>query len=322
MNISHILLSMSLAICFSGTSQAQLSAYGSAANVNGVEISNAILERNFEEYQRENDVNIAAIRYPDRIIEMRRDVLDQLIDQELVWQVVQARDLVASPEETETSVEDVRAQFDTEDEFLQRITIDGFTLDSYHTHAERVVSVSNYMQKISSHAAVSSEEVHEFYVNNPDKLQLPETVRARHILLKVHPNANTDTRESVQQRMDSITEQLAGGADFSTLAVRFSEDSSASQGGDLGYFQHGQMVKPFDDAVFALSVGETSNVVRTVYGLHLIKLEDRQPSQMVAEEAAAEQIYAYLLEVKQREAIRDELSTLRANADIDIWKPQ
>ena len=321
MKIRVSLLVACLSFCLCSTAQAQVSAYGAAARVNGVDVSNSALEKNFEEYQRENNVNIAAIRYPNRVKEMKREVLEHLIDEELVWQAVQARDLLASPQEVDQALEDVRAQFGSEDRFLTRITIDGFTPETYRDHVRRTVSAANYMQNVSAAATVSSEEVHEFYVNNPDKFHMPESVKARHILLKVHPSANDETRNAVRERMNGIVEQLANGADFATFAVKYSEDTSASEGGDLGHFQHGQMVKPFDDAAFALKVGETSGVVETVYGLHIIKLEDRLPPQVVPEEMAREQIYNYLLDVKRRQAIRDEIIALRADTEIEILLP-
>ncbi|MDH3363156.1 MAG: peptidylprolyl isomerase [Gammaproteobacteria bacterium] len=321
MKIRVSLLVACLGVSFSGIAGAQVSAYGAAARVNGVDVSNSVLEKSFEEYQRENNVNIAAIRYPNRVKEMKREVLEHLIDEELVWQTVQAKDLFASPQEVDQSLEEIRAQFGSEDRFLTRITIDGFTPESYRDYVRRTVSAANYMQKVSAAATVSSEEVHDFYVNNPDKFHIPESVKARHILLKVHPSANEETRNAVRERMQRIVEQLADGANFAALAVKYSEDTSASAGGDLGYFQHGQMVKPFDNAAFALQVGETSGVVETIYGLHIIKLEDRQPSQVVPEEMASEQIYSYLLDVKRRQAIRDEIVALRADAEIEILLP-
>jgi len=316
------IIAVFLPFCFVNAAQAQVTTYGAAARVNGVEISNASLEKNFEEYQRDNNVNISAVRYPGRVVEMRQEVLQQLIDEELVWQTVQAKQLIASAEDVDKALEEARAQFESEDRFLQRITIDGFTQESYRIHVQKQVSTGNYMQNISSKATVSKEEVHEFYVTNPDKLRIPETVRARHILLTVHPNADENTRQGARDRMDSILEQLANGADFSALANRYSEDDSSSDGGDLGYFQHGQMVKPFDDAAFALDIGETSEIVETVYGLHVIRVDDRQPPQVVSEDMASEQIYDYLMQLKRRQAIKDEISTLRSNAEIEILSPQ
>ena len=77
-NLKTVILLVAMFV--SGPALAQVSAYGAAARVNSVEIRNATLEKNFEEYQRENNVNIAAIRYPDRVKEMKREVLEELID--------------------------------------------------------------------------------------------------------------------------------------------------------------------------------------------------------------------------------------------------
>ena len=81
------------------------------------------------------------------------------------------------------------------------------------------------------------------------------------------------------------------------------------------------MVEAFAEAAFATAVGEVTGVVETVYGLHIIKVDDRQPSQIVPEEAAQQQIYDYLLEVERRRAIRDELAALRTDANIKILIP-
>jgi len=318
---SRALLTVIAACCCSGQLHAQLSAYGNAAIVNGVAITNSVLEQGFEEYQRQTDFNVAAIRYPDRIKAARREVLEQLIDQELVWQKVQENKLIASDEEVDAALQDLYEKFGSEDEFLKRITIDGYTVDSYREQIRRQLSTSNFMQRVSTSAKVSADEVHQFYLDNPDKFQVPEMIRARHILLQAHPNANEETRRGVRERMDAIVAQLAEGADFAALATRYSEDSTAAEGGDLGFFPRGQMVAPFDEAAFALEIGQVSGVVETVYGLHLIKVEAQTPPQIVPEAMAREQVHAYLLQVAQRQAIRDELSTLRAAADIEIVAP-
>jgi peptidyl-prolyl cis-trans isomerase C len=314
-------LAIALTLCLCSTAAAQVSAYGAAARVNGVEITNAMLEKNFEEYQRENNVNIAGIRYPDRVKNMKLEVLEELIDQELVWQVVQEKDLYASPEDVDRSLQQLRSQFDSEDEFLTRITIEGFTSEGYREHVGRMASASLYMQSISETAAVTIDEMHDFYTDNPDKFEIPEMVRARHILLKVHPNANEEMRGKVHDRMNAIIAELEAGAEFAALAAMYSEDGSKSAGGDLDYFNRGEMVEPFAEAAFATEVGEVTGVVETIYGLHIIKVEDRQPSQIVPEKTAQQQIYDYLLDVNRRQAIRDELAALRTDADIKILIP-
>jgi peptidyl-prolyl cis-trans isomerase C len=305
-----------------GVAEAQLNAYGTAARVNGVDISNEMLERNFEEYQRDRDVNIAAIRYPNRVTMMRREVLDQLINQEIIWQAAQKNELLASDDEVEAALQQVREQFTTEQDYVGRLAAEGFTVDAYREHVRQILSAKKYMSSVAETVAISDAAVHEFYVDNPVRFQLPEAVKARHILLKLAQGADEESRGAVQAQAQEILQRLLAGEDFAAVAKETSEDSSAAQGGDLGYFPRGKMVKPFEDAVFALQPGEMSGIVESPFGLHIIKVDDRQEAQTVAEEAAKERITQHLKQTKSQQLIVDELATLRAAADIEVLAAQ
>ena len=105
-------------------------------------------------------------------------------------------------------------------------------------------------------------------------------MRARHILITVKPDASTDDKVKAEAEAQDIIKQLKDGADFAKLASEKSKDSgSAKQGGDLGYFTRSAMVKPFADAAFDMKVGELSDKpVKTDFGYHIIKAEDRRKS--------------------------------------------
>lgn len=295
--------------------------YGLAARVNGVGISNETLERNYEEYLSENNVNVAAIRYPDRIDAMRRETLDLLINQELLWQAAQKQGIVATPEEVSRALDDMQTQFHTEEAFLSRLDIEGYNRESYRMHLKRLVSARKYLDTLSGEVAVSDTEVHTFYTENPDKFRLPEQVRARHILLKLNPGDDEQVKHAVREKMAGILAEAGNGGDFAALARQYSEDASATQGGNLGFFARGEMVKPFEEAAFGLQPGELSAIVETPFGLHLIKLEDRRPARIVSEDQARWQIQAYLLEVKQQQVKDYEIRTLRTGAQIEIMLP-
>lgn len=296
-------------------------AYGLAAKVNGVGISNETLERNYEEYLRENNVNVAAIRYPDRIEAMRRETIDLLINQELLWQSAEKQEIVATPEEVTRALDDMQAQFRTEEAFVSKLALEGYTKESYGTHLERLVSARKYLDQVSAEVAVSAAEIHDFYIQNPDKFRLPEQARARHILLKQSPGADDEAQQAAREKLAGILTEARNGGDFAAFASQYSEDTSAAQGGDLGFFERGQMVKPFEDAAFRLQPGEISDVVETPFGLHLIKVEDRQPARTMPEDQVREQIQAYLLKVKQQRAVDNEIRTLRSGAQIEILLP-
>jgi hypothetical protein len=102
-------------------------------------------------------------------------------------------------------------------------------------------------------------------------------VRARHILLRYPAQATPEQRDSVRSRADALLARLRDGADFAALATEASEDpGSASRGGDLGFFTRGDMVKPFEDAAFAMEPGEVSDVVESPFGLHIIRVEEKE----------------------------------------------
>ncbi len=104
-----------------------------------------------------------------------------------------------------------------------------------------------------------------------------EQVRARHVLLLYPDGATPDQRDSVRALAEELRDRALAGDDFSALAETYSDDpGSAQRGGDLNWFSRGTMVPPFEEAAFGLEVGEVSDVVESEFGLHVIKLDDRE----------------------------------------------
>ncbi|HEX7050506.1 MAG TPA: peptidylprolyl isomerase [Longimicrobiales bacterium] len=126
---------------------------------------------------------------------------------------------------------------------------------------------------VNADTALTDEQLRQLYEEQQPGLQ----IRARHILLRVDPGAPPEVRDSVLERARELRAQAVAGADFAELARQYSEDpGSAEKGGDLGFFGRGRMVAPFDEAAFALDVGEISDVVETAFGYHVIKVEERK----------------------------------------------
>lgn len=125
----------------------------------------------------------------------------------------------------------------------------------------------------SKDSAPSDEAVAQYYQSNIARYSLPERRQARHILIKSSSSDSAEKKAASRAQIEEIAAKIKGGEDFATLAKERSEDTSAKQGGDLGLFGRGQMVKPFEDAVFAMKEGQVSDIVETPFGLHLIKLE-------------------------------------------------
>lgn len=132
-----------------------------------------------------------------------------------------------------------------------------------------------FSQTADVNVSFSEEELAQYYQQNIGNYAVPEQRWARHILMKADADDTTEQLAEKRDKLQSILDMARAGASFAELAKQYSEDSTtASQGGNLGFFAKGQMVKPFEDAAFALKKGEVSNIVQTQFGFHLIKMED------------------------------------------------
>jgi parvulin-like peptidyl-prolyl isomerase/cytochrome c-type biogenesis protein CcmH/NrfG len=135
---------------------------------------------------------------------------------------------------------------------------------------------TRYINDLLGYLQPSTAELQAYFENNRDKYAILE-VKARHILIKVDENAPEEQVAQAKKKIEEIKKELDSGADFAELAKKYSEDTSnAGNGGDLGWFGKGVMVKEFEDAAFALDIGKVSAPVRTRFGFHLIKVEDKR----------------------------------------------
>ena len=122
---------------------------------------------------------------------------------------------------------------------------------------------------------VPREDVERYYNEHLGTYTTPEQIRASHILLKTEGKSDADVRA----KAESVLKEVKAGGDFAALAKKYSEDdSNAQQGGDLDYFSRGRMVPEFEAAAFALEPGQVSDLVKTQFGYHIIKVADRKPA--------------------------------------------
>ena len=130
------------------------------------------------------------------------------------------------------------------------------------------------LDAIRAKTVVPAADIERAYNNGIEQYSTPEQIRASHILLKTEGKDDAE----VKARAEALLTQVKGGADFAELARKSSEDeASAKNGGDLDYFGRGRMIPEFDQVAFQLMPGQTSDLVKTSYGYHIIKLVDKKP---------------------------------------------
>ena len=126
---------------------------------------------------------------------------------------------------------------------------------------------------------VTDEEARQIYTQHLSEYRIPDRVKVAHILFKTTGKNPTEIAD-VQKKAVDVLKQIKGGADFGEMAKKNSDDGSAPKGGELGWVVRGQTVKEFEDKAFAMKPGEVSDLVKTVYGIHIIKLEDKQTAHL------------------------------------------
>jgi peptidyl-prolyl cis-trans isomerase D len=129
--------------------------------------------------------------------------------------------------------------------------------------------------KLRADVKVSDDELRQYYGQHKNEYTLPERVKAQHILFKTQGKTPEEI-EKIKEKARGVLERAKKGEDFGALAKQYSEDSTASTGGDLGDFKRGQMVPEFDKVAFSLGVGAISDLVQTQFGFHIIKVNGKQ----------------------------------------------
>jgi len=293
-----------------------------AARVNGSGISQEQLERSFDEELKQRKLNLLQIRNPERVKQMKRAVLDRLIEQELFWQQAQVAGTVASPQEVEQAYQSTLGQFKSKERFEQRLLVEGYTPESYRLLVKKQVSATKYANSVGAkEAIVSDQEVHQFYLDNPAKFRRAQQVRAHEIVLKVAPTANDQERAAVRSRAEKLLKAARAGENFEKLARENSEAPTRQWGGAMDPFVRGQLAKPVEDAAFALAAGQISDVVGTPAGFHILKVEAIDAEVVIDEATARPRIRTFLEKRKADAAIEKETERLRKAGKVDILLP-
>ncbi|MFW2339240.1 MAG: peptidylprolyl isomerase [Acidimicrobiia bacterium] len=297
---------------------------GNAVRVNDVEISHERFNAFYQEYRRPYGINVAGRGdHLQRLTQLRKEAMDEMIEQELVRQAAEAQGIEVSEAEIDTALAEIRESFDNPDEFNRRILSEGFTPDSYRQHVERMIAAKKYLDDIRlGVATVSDEELETYYRDNEIRLTLPEQVRVRHILLTWKPMGTTDDRAAIREQMVPVLEKARAGEDFAELAREYSDDyATAKNGGDTGLFHRGQMAPAFEAVAFALQPGQISDPVETPFGVHIIRLEERKEARLLPLDEVREQLRDHMREERMEAAVEQETERLRQEGEVEILIP-
>ncbi len=298
-----------------------------AVTVNGVEITESQvlaeikpqLDRMLKQAQERNVPPNVLDRYKKQFLQR---ATENLVTQRLLDAEVKKNKITARPAEVAQKLEKMASKQNLSlKDFKELVKAFGQDFDMLEKQTRRLLLYDKLVEtKFVGKIKVSEEEVISFYMNNSSKFNSRERVRASHILIKPDtsdPNTSADeAKTKAKVKAEALLRQLKAGADFTELAKANSDCPSAKKGGDLGFFNWGDMVPAFEQVAFRLKEGEVSDLVETNFGYHIIKTTAHSPSKTISIEEAANDIIEQLMDRKRGEFTNEYVNSLKKAANI------
>ena len=253
--------------------------------------------------------------------QVMRAAVEQLVGEKLLELEVREFNIEVTDAELEVALEDVRRQNNVEPEqFAQLLAQEGYTPESYKAFMRKHLARLKLVNlKVRSRVKVSEEDLRAEYARFSRMEGEDPEVHARHILVKVDPGAaEAAVKAAAAKAQELAAEARKAGVDFVELARAKSEGPSASDGGDLGFFKRGMMVPEFDKVAFKLQPGEVSEPVRTRFGFHVIKVEERRAADVSPFDDVKDQLRERLLRAQMEKFTAQYVAELRQKANVEV----
>ena len=252
--------------------------------------------------------------------DLLKEALNMVIEERLQIQEGKKFGFVIDKDAVDAAMEEIIKKNDLADGQLQEmLKREGRTLKSYKNHIRDQIMVSKITRfEIGNRVKVSEKSIIKYYKENQKEFWQEGKVKARHILFIAERGSSEKIRREKLQQAKKILLKLRKGNDFAKLAMKYSEDISASNGGDVGFVGRGKMVPEFEEAVFNLKPGQVSDIVKTEYGYHIIKVEEVLPGKTLTLKDVKNRIHKILFMQKQKQVYDDWIDELKNSAFIEI----
>lgn len=252
------------------------------------------------------------------------DELELMIEERLLIDSGKKLGLKVDDESVNKAIDEIKRTNGLSDGDLEKmLQSESKSYEDYKNKIHDQILISRVVSfEIRKRAKVSAEEIEEYYSQHLKDYWIPEKLQLRHILFLMDDTLSDEEIRIKTQKAHLALKKIRSGEDFIAVAKEFSEDISASTGGDLGEIERGKMVPEFENAAFQLKEGEVSGLVKTPYGLHIIKIDKKISGETLPLDQVRDKIenhfkdkklkseYSkYLVELKQKAFIENKLSS-------------
>jgi len=248
-----------------------------------------------------------------------KKLIENEIERALLLQKGNEINALVSDEALDRKLRKVKSSFKSDSIFEHELKNRKLTLDQYKKELKIDLLMQQVIDReIEPNIKVSEKDIQSFYEKNKDKFITEKKVRASVILIKAK-QGDTKAEKSARQKIESILEDIKNGSSFSEMATKYSQDSLAPKGGDLGYFAKNQIFGAFSERAFNMKVNEVSPVFKTGLGLHLLKLTDLKEGKMMPLDKTKTRIEKILRKNKVGNATRNYVEKLKQKSKIKMY---
>jgi len=252
--------------------------------------------------------------------QLRKLILNSLIDQKLISQEAQRLGIAPTEEDIDKAINGILSKKGiTMEALAENIADQGGTIEDYKGEIKRHLTKRSLIgREIRKRVTVTQEEIGNYYRKHRSDYEGKETVRLRQILIIVPRDCDVETREKKRSFAEETLKRLRNGAPFGLLAAEVSQGPASQTGGDLGYIEKGLILPEVDTVAFSLKKGETSGIIETSVGFHIIQVVDKRGAGIKPPESVREEIVEKLGSKKVEEKFQEWLKEQRKKSLIEI----
>lgn len=257
----------------------------------------------------------------EALTEARRKLLNQMIEDKLVYQEAKNQKIEPEIGQVEKQIEDLKNKFKGENDLEDALAKEGMSLSVMRERMERQSVIQQlHEMEVRAKVVVSPREVQEYYEEHSNEFSSDGSIQVRSMTVKKSEEAREKglTDEIAKAKIENLRKRVLAGQEFALLAQESSEDTSAKNGGLSEWIKPGDMIAEIDRVIFSLKKGEMSEIIETPMGYHLFRVEEIREKYKKSFNEAREEIYARLFREKSIKRFQDWMKELKRDAYVSI----
>ncbi|MFH0925742.1 MAG: peptidylprolyl isomerase [bacterium] len=291
-----------------------------AVTVNEVKLTNSEVDSQINDRLKMMGRQVPQEQMEKIKLKMRTDVIENFVTKTLVTTEAEKQNIAVSDKEVDELIVKIEQRMPKGMTLEDVLKNKGMDREKMRKDITSNIKANKLIegQVMSKVTPPSEKEMEEYYNNNKEEFNSPETVHARHILITVDPKDNEETKGKKKKKIEGLRKELLKkGADFAKIAKENSDCPSKEKGGDLGTFPRGAMVKPFEDAAFSQEINEISPRIETDFGYHIIQTLEHNKPGLKSFVEVKDQLSERLKQQKMKGEVESYIEGLKKNAKID-----